>query len=541
MIADVCIKSNLLFNGKNIVPGGGAVLIKGEKILDVVSLGKEIDFVDENTKVYDFKDNLVMPGLMDAHTHFFSAAIAASEHVITNLGDSKSEDECAKMVYEFAKSHPEEKRIRGRGWFVTNWGDAPLPTKESLDKYLPDIPVYLQAADVHSYWLNSAAIKECGITEDMTVSSGYIGKLDNGELSGLLVEEEACRPAKSKYEEFDDNELIEIYKDYMKEVASYGITSLSEMLPSDYNDKQLHDYMQLKDLSVADELTVRVHLFSALYDADSFDTALEWKEKIDDDFVKLSGLKGFIDGVVETYTGLLLEPYSDRPDTCGVGVPVRPKEELTKQVVKANKAGLPVRIHCIADGSVRMALDAFEEAVKATGKKLPNAIEHLENIHPDDINRFKELGVIPSMQPIHIILDADGKINRIGKERIKYEWPTKTMLDITGHVAIGTDAPVVEINPFENIYAATTRCFYDGKKASHNDFEKLSMEETLKGYTHDSAVVYSRENELGSLAKDYFADIAVLDTNLFTCEATEILKTKVCMTMIGGKVVYEKN
>lgn len=541
MKADICIKSNIVFDGHTLIDGGAAILIKDEKILEVVPLNEFGDYVDENTKILDYGNKLVMPGLVDAHTHFYSAAIAASEHVITNLGDSKSEEECAKMVYEFAKAHPDEKRIRGRGWFVTNWKDAPLPTKESLDKYLPDIPVYLQAADVHSYWVNSAALKECGITKDMKVSSGYIGKLENGELSGLLVEEEACRPAKAKYEEFSDKELIEIYKDYMKLVASYGVTSMSEMLPSKYDDRQLHDYMQIKELSDKKELTVRLHLFSGLYDTYTFDTALEWKEKIDDDYVKLSGVKGFIDGVVETYTGLLLEPYTDKKDTCGIGVPVKPYDALLRQVVMANGANLPVRIHCIADGSVRMALDVFEESFDLLGKKLPNAIEHIENIHPDDIKRFAKLGVIPSMQPIHIILDADGKINRIGEERIKYEWPTKTMLDTTGVIAIGTDTPVVEINPFENIYAATTRCFYDGTAASHNDWEKLSMAETLEGYTYGAAVSYSRENEIGLLKKDYFADVTVIDRNLFEIDSKDILESKVDMTMIGGKIVYEKN
>jgi len=541
MRADVCIKSNTIFDGKSVIEGGGAVLIKGDRIMDVVPIGEEVSFIDHHTKIYEYEDKLVMPGLMDAHTHFFSAAISASEHVISDLGDSKSEDECARMVYEFAKDHPEEKRIRGRGWFVTNWGDAPLPTKASIDRYLPNIPVYLQAADVHSYWLNSAALEECGITRDMTVKSGYIGKLDDGELSGLLVEEEACRPAKAMYEEFTDEERISIYKDYMKLVASFGVTSMSEMLPSGYDEKQFHEYMLLKEMSLANELSVRIHLYSALYDTESFDVAMKWKKEIDDDYVKLSGTKGFIDGVAETYTGLLLEPYSDKPDTCGIGVPIKTKEELTEQVVKANRAGLPVRIHCIADGSVRMALDAFETAVKSTGVKLPNAIEHIENIHPDDIGRFNVLGVVPSMQPIHIILDADGKINRIGKERIRFEWPTKTMLDAAGLIAIGTDAPVVEINPFRNIYASITRCFFDGRKASHNNSEKLSMLETLKGYTHDSAVVYSRDDELGVLKKGYLADIAVMDRNLFDCEPQEVLKARVCLTIVGGKVVYEDN
>ena len=541
MQADYCIKSNIVFDGQRLLEGGACIFVKDDRIIEVTPYDHGSSISDNEMKVLDYTGRLVMPGFADAHTHFYSAAIAASEHVISNLGDARSEDECAGMVYDYAVTHPTEKRIRGRGWFVTNWGNADLPTKASLDKYLPDIPVYLQAADVHSYWLNSAAIKECGITKDMTVSSGYIGMLPDGELSGLLVEEEACRPAKEKFEEFSDEELKEIYRDYMKIVASCGVTSMSEMLPSGYDEKQLHDYKMLKEFSDRGELTVRVHLYSALYDTPDFDMALAWKRLIDDDYLKLSGVKGFIDGVVETHTGLLLEPYSDRPDTCGIGVPVKPYEELLRQIIKANIAGFPVRIHCIADGSVRMALDAFEEAIWISGRKLPNTIEHIENVHPDDIRRFRKLGVIPSMQPIHVLLDNDGKIRKIGGERIKYEWPIRTMLNARGVVALGTDTPVVSIDPFENIYAATTRCFFDGRSASYNKEECLKMTEALYCYTYGGAKAYCRENEIGLLRDGYLADIIAVDKNLFRLSGAEILKTKVCMTMIGGRVVYEKD
>lgn len=537
MKADYCLKSKAVFTGESEKTIEGCVLVRRERILDVVPFGKEAEYIGEYTKVIDYGGRLLMPGFIDAHTHFFSGAIAASEHVCMEIADSTSEEECVRMVLEFAKAHPNEKRIRGHGWFVTNWGDAPLPTKASLDAVLPDIPVYLQAADVHSYWLNSAALKECGIMADMEVSSGYIGRLDNGELSGMLVEMEACEPADKMYRSFTEEELHEIYLDFLKKAARAGVTSMSEMSPGEYDEEHLNQYRAIRALEEQGQLSLRLHVFTKLYDTEDFSTALKWKENLDSDYLKISGVKGFVDGVVETYTGLLLEPYTDWPDTCGINVPIKPQEELTASVIRANKAGLPVRIHCIADGSVRMALDAFEASVKMNGRHLANTIEHVESIHPADIGRFKELGVIPSMQPIHMILDADGKINRIGKERIQYEWPVKTLLDDCGELALGTDYPVVDISPFDNIYAAVTRRFFDGKAATHNEWEKLSVGEALKAYTSGAARAYSREHEIGTLKKNMFADIIVLDRNLFEISAEDIPDTKIEMTMVGGKML----
>ena len=524
---DYCIRAKYLFTGEEKAPVAKSILIKDNRIEKVVDIGEEKAWIDGDTEIIDAGDGLVMPGFVDAHTHFFNGALAKSEHVCCDIESSVSEEDCVRIISEYAKAHPDEKRIRGRGWFVTNWKDAPLPTKESLDAVFPDIPVYLAAADCHSFWLNSKALEECNITKDTQVETGYIGKLPNGELSGMLVEMEACEFANRKYQEFSLQEQKEIYLSFMEHAASLGVTSLSEMMPGEYNDDYLEKYKVIRRLGEDGSAKCRLHLFTKLFDVENYEVALQWKKKLDSEWIKLCGLKGFIDGVAETYTGLLLEPYTDRPDTTGIGVPTIPVEELKERIYQANKAGLPVRVHCIADGSVRMALDAFEYAIEKTGGKIPNSIEHIENIHPDDIKRFCALGVIPSMQPMHVILDCDGKIHRIGPKRIRYEFPWKSMWDAFGGVAIGTDFPVVSLNPFDNIYAAVTRKNFDGSEASHNPEEVLTMEQTLMGYTYWAAKCYGREDEIGTISEGKLADIIILNQNLFEIPPDKIRETKV--------------
>jgi len=540
MHIDYCIKAKNLFTSTGEELSSGSILISGEYIYKVVPIGEENKYIDNNTTVIDAKDRLCMPGFIDAHTHFFSGAIAFSDHVCCEIEKSVSEEDCVRIIKEYADAHPDEKRIRGRGWFITNWGTDILPTKKSLDEAIPDRPVYLVAADCHSYWLNSAALEECGVTKDTKVSSGYIGLLENGELSGMLVEIDACEYADKKYREFTKEELKDIFSQFGDYSLGLGITSLSEMMPGEYNDEYFEKYNIVNEIAKENKSKLRLHLFPKLYDTESFDTALEWKEKLDSPYLKLSGVKGFIDGVAETYTALFLEPYSDKKDTCGIGVPAKPVKELNEAVRKANAAGLSVRIHAIGDLAVRMSLDAFEYAKGATDKKLANTIEHIESIHPDDIERFKELDVIPSMQPIHIILDNDGKIAKVGEERIKYEWVTKSLVDSCNIVAIGTDYPVVDINPFDNIYASVTRRFFDGKMASHNEEEKLTLAQTLLGYTTWAAKAYSREDEIGKIEEGMLADIIILDRNLFETDSSLIRDTKVDLTMLGGKIMYQR-
>lgn len=540
MKADLILKSNAIFTALTSETISGAVVIQGNRILDVCSQEDAGQYADAETEIRDYGDQLIMPGFVDAHVHYFMGAVSASEHMCDEITYSTSEEECVSMIKKFAEEHPDEKRILGIGWFPANWNDAPLPTKASLDEAIPDRPVYLIAADVHTFWMNSKALEEAGITPDMKPKSGSIGLLENGELSGLLFEPDAFGPAMAKVMEFDTEEMKKMHKAFMAHINAFGVTSISEMSADDYNDVTYRNYSVVKSMEEDGDLTCRLHIFPQLDGYTDFSKALEYKKEFFSEKLRVSGVKGFIDGVTSTFTGLLLEPYSDRSDTCGVDVPNASQEDNTQYIIAANKAGLPVRLHCIADGSVRMALDMYEASRKANGEHhLANTIEHIENIHPDDIPRFKELEVIPSMQPYHLTLDFNEKIGRIGEERCRWEWPHKSLLDSGAALAFGTDYPVVDFNPFPTLYVSVTRLDDDGKPTGVNPEECISLADTLIAYTRGAAAAYSR-TDIGVLEKGALADIAVIDRNLFAIPAVELKDASVDLTIMDGKIVYEK-
>ncbi len=537
--ADIVIKGNAIFTAARPDLISGGVAIKDNKIVAVEEGSKIDSWVGETTKVLSYDNQLIMPGFIDAHVHYFMGAISASEHMCTEIAESSSEEECVEIVKKFSETHPSEKRIIGIGWFPANWHDAPLPTKHSLDKAVSDRPVYLISADVHTFWMNSMALEEAGITIDLKPKSGEIGKFENGELNGLLFEPEAFMPAMAKVMDLDKETMKEVHRKFLAYIASCGVTSISEMSSDDYTETTYNNYAVVKEMEDAGELTSRMHLYTRLSGIRDFSKALELKKQYFSEKLRLSGVKGFVDGVTSTYTGYLLEPYSDKPETSGIGAPIEPREEMEASILAANAAGLAVRLHCIGDGAVRMALDLYEASEKANGKHgLKNTIEHIESIHPDDIQRFAELEVIPSMQPYHLTLDLNEKISRIGMERCRWEWPHKTILEKGGKLAFGTDYPVVDFNPFPSIYAAVTRCDDEGNATGVNPEEAISLTEALIAYTAGAANAYGRLGDLGTLEEGKLADIIVVDRNLFDVDPYEIKDASVELTVMDGKIIY---
>ncbi|MGN0362162.1 MAG: amidohydrolase [Bilifractor sp.] len=543
-----CIRSRNVFTGTGYMPEPLEILVRDNTIAQVRPYDPadgsmtEKNVKDEDGteyKVEDFGEKLVMPGLIDAHTHFFTGALTASDYVCSGIEHSSSEENCAGMVKAFADAHPDLDVIRGNGWFMPTWGTNVLPTKNTLDRLIPDRPVVLRCADAHSYWLNSAALKHCGISPTWQPAGGSVGKLPDGSLSGMLIEPEAYEPADKLFRTFPDDQMKDIIASFEKELAGYGITAVSEMFAWDYTEEYAHKCALVQEMDHAGELTAHLYLYPRLFDYDDFTSALAWKKKYESESFRIPGVKGFLDGVAETHTGLFLEPYSDRTDTCGIGVPLKDYDSVLRSIIAANRAGLQVRLHCIADGSVRMALDLYEEAQKTTGP-LPfsNTIEHIETLSPSDASRFRALHVIPSMQPAHLVLDENGKLLFVGKDRIRWEWPFRTMAETSGALALGTDYPVVSIDPFRTIYTAVTRCDYQGKPTGYNPEEKLTMMQTLMGYTANAAAAYHQENEIGSLQKGKRADLVVLDHNLFMAEPEQIMETRPLLTVYGGKDVY---
>lgn len=537
---DLVLKSNAIFTSVDEELISGGVAIEGNRIV-AVGTDDQIDpLISDSTKVIEFKDKLIMPGFVDGHDHLWWGAVADSDHMV-DITSSSSEEEAVAMIKEYADSHPEEKRIRGFGWFPANWNDAPLPTKESLDRIIPDKPVYMNAADAHTCWMNSKALEEAGYAPDMELKGGALGFDEKGELNGIVYEPDAMIYAWEKLYDFPENEIREITKDFMKGLARYGVTSLSEMSADEYKDFYYNRYKVFKDMAEKGEFTSRVHAFTALMGRTDFTEAQKWAKEFSSDTFRVSGLKGFLDGVMSTYTGYMLEPYLDKPETCGEGVPLATKESLEASVIAGNAAGLPVRIHCIGDAAVRMGLDAFEASIRANSRHgLRNAIEHIEMIGPDDLSRFKELDVIASVQGEHISLDSNEKLIRVGMDRSRWEWPFRSILDAGATLAFGTDFPVVKYNQFPGIYAAITRKNYDGSQAGADNGENITLREALIANTMGSAKVYSREHELGSLETGKLADVIVIDRNLFDIPADEIKDAKVILTVMDGKITYEQ-
>lgn len=536
----ILIRSNAIFDGVNKDAYSGCLLIEGNTISKVIMGSDGTELIDDTTKVLDYGNNMVMAGFIDDHDHFFDGTVTASDHMC-DISAATSETEAVEMLKEYYSTHPTEKRIRAIGWFPAFWNNAPLPTCRSLDEAFPDIPVYCIAVDFHTFWCNSLAIEESGYTQDSVFDSGYVGKFEDGTLNGLIFEPQAFTKAKAKCFEFSEEEQAENLMALIEEIVSNGVTSVAEMSASDYVGGEATPLNAALKMSEKGELNCRVHIYSDLFNYDDFTSTKEFAEAHSNDMVRICGLKSFVDGVSATYTAYLLDPYTDRPDTRGDGCPVIAPDVLSRKVTAANSIGLPVRLHCIGDAAVRQALDAFEASRKQNGDHgCKNTIEHIETIHPDDLPRFAELDVIASSEPLTLPQENFEKVIRCGEERCRWEWPYRSLLDAGAKLAFGSDYPVVGFNPYPTIYAAATRCFEDGKPCSVNPEECITVYEALMAYTLGAAEVFDRAHELGTLEEGKLADITVVDRNLLTVPVQEINDAKSLMTMVDGKIVYER-
>ena len=531
--ADVVITGDAVFTGLENLPVPGSIIIKESIIVDICSKEASQDYIGEKTEVINFKDELIMPGFHDFHVHLFLGSLYEDS---VSLIDAKSEWEVALMVKEFADQRPEDEWVFGFSWYHIYWDEKKLPHRSTLDKLLPDRPVLLMNAEGHGAWLNTKAMEMLGI-DGNTVSPpfGEILKDANGVPTGVLYEtaislaEKAFRVSPEKGER--------LLRQFLQNANSLGITSVSDMLP--LTGYELGDVKLYKEFEQNDELSVRIHFLTVL-NGDLTD-AKRARQTFNSDKLRFSGLKQFLDGVPTTYTALMIDPYTDKPDT--VGEAFLPPETVKKWIAEADKEGYRIRLHACGDGAVRLGLDAFEEARQKNGTRdSRHTIEHIEVIEPTDIPRFTELGVIASMQPEHLnmeVFEENVYLSRLGEERSTYTWPVKSLQIAGAKLAFGSDYPIVDINPMLGIYRAVTRVASDGEPiGGWNPAEKIHLAQVLQHYTSGSAYGVFEENNVGTLEKGMLADITVLDRNLFTVGSEEILETKVKMTIMDGQVVY---
>lgn len=532
--ADIVLSSDAIFTGLTHEPTSGAIAILGDKILSVGSKAEIEPFIGSGTKVFNYGNQLIMPGFHDFHLHIMFSALSLTS---INLFEARSAQEVAAKVLEFSKGCPEEDWIIGMQWDAGYWHDKQEPHYRILDAAIPDRPVVLFHAEGHYTWVNSKAMELAGVTEDIRDPDfGRYERDKNGLLTGILYEEaqqivlkEALRLTQNKKET--------ILKEFLRLLSQNGITSVNDLFAP--IDDFLQDYDLFEKLDKQGELTTRFHITPEL--DGNLDKAQTLRNKYESKKLQFSGLKQFVDGTVTGHTAYFLKPYSDQLDICGH--PALDPEVLIDRVVKADELGFRVRFHAIGDAAIRLALDAFEEAVRKNGKRdSRHTVEHIEVIDSDDIERFSKLGVIASMQPDHMAASSREVYSSIiGPEREKNVFLTKSLLNTGASLALGTDFPVsISLNPMRQIYTAITRV--DSSGDSQNTWhpeQKLTLAEALQAYTYGSAYGCFREHELGTIEEGKLADLVVLDRNLFDIPESEVLKTKVELTINDGKVVYK--
>lgn len=546
--ADLILLSTAVFDSVRNEPFSGGVAVCGDTIVCAGSKEEVLFFAGQDTRILDFGDRLIMPGFCDGHVHLAGAANTYCSLKVPGLDRARSESECVEIVAAFAKAHPGQQRISGIGWTLNDWGNgAPSPTRHSLDAYFPDTPVYLEAADCHTCWVNTAAIRECGL-EDYLAANPQIPALwapreADGSLTGFLRESAAGHPFR-----FSNRTTPEQYAqyvgDFLRKCSACGLTALTEvsMTSAAGLDAFLAPVMALE---ACGELPVRLHVWpgvaaermGTMEDALAF---LPYREKYCSDRVHISGLKSMIDGVSELYTAAMLAPYASDPSKRGT--PRADPEELKRWVTDVNALGFSVKLHCIGDYAVRMALDAFAaSADRSDLRLLRNAVEHWENLDDADLPRFAQLGAVASFQPSHVVLGKGYAEKNLGMERFRREFRWRDLLNTGVRYSLGTDTPVVSYDPFLSIYSAVTRLDTDGTQYSpYTADQVLTLPEALKGYTIGAQDASGFSDRAGTLEAGKLADLMVWDRNPFACSPLDLKDCCCVCTVSGGKIVYEK-
>jgi len=536
--ADILIMHAKVYTGDPAKPWAQAVAIRHGKI-QAVGRDEEIErYRGIGTKWVDAGGKLVLPGFTDCHVHFLDGSLALGR---VNLEGAKDVAEIQKRLRDYAAKHSGDDWLLGRGWNYAMFGAATLPDKKYLDEIFPNRPVYLDGYDGHTYWANSKALALAGITKNTPdpLHGSIVRDPQTGEATGAIKEDADALIRKVIPEPSHVDQLVAL-RAGMKWANQNGITRVHSA-GGDFDILPV-----LEELRQEKQLTVRFHV---AYLLDQHKLAPDDMEKIEagrkkyrDEWMDANSVKIMLDGVVESHTAALLAPYADVSSKKGE-LNWDP-ERLKAAVGELDKHGVQIYAHAIGDYAVRTALDAYEFAEKKNHTKdSRNRVEHIETIAAQDIPRFGKFGVIASMQPLHSYPDEDTLdvwARNLGPDRAGRAWVWKSIQDAGGRYAFGSDWPVVTLNPWQGIQTAVTRQTLEGTpKDGFVPSQRLTVAQAVKGYTTDAAYAGRREKYEGSLAENKLADVIMVDRNIFEVDPHTIGDTKVVMTIVGGKIVYE--
>ncbi len=532
LVADTIIINAVVHTMDKTQPTAEAVAIYANRIVAVGATKDIRKLAGPNTRTIDAKKRLLLPGFNDAHTHFMSGGFQLSS---VDLRDADSPQEFAARIKAFAEKLPQGRWITGGDWDHERWSEAQLPTKELIDSFTRDTPVFVNRLDGHMALANSLALKLAGVTrQTLDPPGGVIVRDKSGEPTGVLKDAAQSFVWKVIPEATFDEKLAAA-RAASNYAARLGVTSVQDVSAG----TDVGVYQALLDRG---ELKTRIYAVAPLPQWERL-ARTGVRAHFGSEMLRVGGLKGFSDGSLGSTTALFYEPYRDDPSTSGIaGDEMYPEGAMLKRVAEADRAGLQVMIHAIGDRANDLILSIYEQVERENGKRDRRfRIEHAQHLRPQDIPRFARDQVIASMQPYHAIDDGRWAEKRIGKERAKTTYAFRSLLDAGVTLAFGTDWTVAPLNPLLTVYAAVTRRTIDGKNSKGwVPEQKISVEETVRAYTVGSAYAEFQENVKGTITTGKLADLVLLSRDIFKIDPKEIENVKVVLTMVDGRVVYQE-
>ena len=509
-------------------PWADAIAVRGDTIAAVGSSAEIRKMAGADTKVIDAHGQMMVPGFIDSHVHIISAGRGLA---MVKLRDASTPAEFIARIKAFAKTVPKGAWITDGDWDHTLWGGE-LPTKQWIDSVTPDNPVWVSRLDGHMGLANSLALAAAKVTKSTTdVEGGLIVRDKSGEPTGVLKDN-----AQGLVDDAVPDPPAEVadraFDAAMHYLAERGVTSAQNM-------------GTWYDLSIFERARKAGRMVTRMYAVVPLATWEQLRDTVaarghGDEWVRIGGLKGFVDGSLGSHTAAMLRPFDDAPkDT---GLLITPPESLYARTSGADKAGLHVMVHAIGDRAIRIQLDNYARVEKENGPKDRRfRIEHAQHIAPEDIPRFGTLNVIASMQPYHEMDDGRWAEPIIGHERSKTTYAFKSILDAGARLAFGSDWSVAPPTPLEGIYGAVTRETLDGKHpGGWIPEQKITVEDALRAYTSGSAYASFEENIKGTLEPNKLADFVLIDRDLTKIPPAEIRDAHIMTTVVGGRVVYQR-
>jgi predicted amidohydrolase YtcJ len=537
--ADLVFKNGDVYTVDGVRSWADAVAVSGDRIVYVGSDAEVGAFIDAGTRVVDLSGKMMLPGFQDAHVHPPWGGVAYEGCPLFHYTVLKG---VLTAIRSCAEADPESPYVRGEGWTVTLFEDG-IPHKRLLDDIEPTRPVYFQSSDGHSLWVNSKALEVMGVTRETPDPHG--GRIERDEETaepiGVFQDDSAIQMAWENTP-YTESEIEQGLRYSAKYLNSLGITSVQDAIVKIEGNDPYSSLEAYRRVNESGDLTLR-SVLALFWDvnkgSDQIDGFIEARNKYSRGIVRALSIKIWLDGVMETKTAALLEPYLDGGNTA----PFINQKDLNQAIAELDREGFQVHVHAIGDAATRNALNAFEYTRKKNGTRdSRHHICHLELIDPSDIPCFRELDVVANFQPLWALPDdyiTELTVPRLGPEHSRWLCPIGSVLKAGGMIAFGSDWYVTTPNPFPQIETAVTRQDAYGEidgvlEAS----ERIGLHDAISAFTINAAFVNFQDDTTGSIEVGKLADLIVVDRNLFSIDPQEISEASVELTLFGGRVVH---